>query len=350
MKKKELKNIEPFKDLFYQTCYTSLHFSVVKHFGRSLLPFLANDIYAYNFKENIFETGDIDGNYLITKHIEIKPFCEVLNYVGISRVIRTNIDNIVCDLKYSLDNNKPIFVIIDAFYHSDTKLPFNTLGLSALHSAHHDHFFIVYGYDDFEQIFRILDVQGDYCFAGHVSYKEMEIAYNSKIEKLDIFESTYFEFSANMESMNTSLDTSMEACIATLKRNIIQSKDEICLGIKHLGKFVGYYEKLIQDENLFKKTIHDINDLIFYKKLFFNITYKNAEKYRNEKLLGMDEELNDSLDSVVNNWNFIRAVLLDCKVSDRYNKRRADATLNKLKEIYECEQRYNNRLLEIAGN
>ena len=321
---KILDNIEPFNDIYYKDCFYSALFPVVKHFNKDITPFLVNDVDVYTCQQDN-KAKLITINYKSSKTVE-----QLLKNQDIICKNKIKSDNIINDITESIAQNRPIIVAIDCFY-----VPMRE---DLYQKVHWEHFWLVYGYDNTQQIFNIVE----HRHRGSLTYKKYIISYqdlvNSYVGYLSNFQMgneapTYFEFylENTINSLKINHDDEVKKIYAA---NIVNNKHDILEGLKEIKIFEEYFKKTTASGNINK----NINKII--EMLNHIINTCKAEMYKIKLLYPEKEDIVVSLNKVIDSWEFIRLKLSRCMFTSLYDNNSINATLEKLANIYEYELEY----------
>lgn len=137
-----LPNIEPFNDLYYRNCFYNSLFPVIRHFGRSILPFMLNDLIVYG------QPGSGSRPYGID-YVSVLPLDELFHLQGLHVTMRHDHELILSETVEALRAGKPVIAWVDSYYEPIRK---DTYG-----KRHVDHTLLVFGYDDQLRKFHIME-------------------------------------------------------------------------------------------------------------------------------------------------------------------------------------------------
>lgn len=181
---KILDNIEPYNDIYYKNCFYQAFFPVVNHFNKDIALFLLNDIFVYDYDK------EKDGLRFDLKALSIESESKLMEEIGIVLQAKKS-SSIISDLKTSINSERPVIIPIDAYYESFR--PGVYLG------SHTPHNLLVYGYNEYEQTFNILEqISKDSlrCGKNTISYMDTDNCYNGYLNNFlnDNKLPTYYEF------------------------------------------------------------------------------------------------------------------------------------------------------------
>ncbi|CDZ24038.1 hypothetical protein CCDG5_0919 [[Clostridium] cellulosi] len=333
---KIIENIEPFNDIFYKLCFYNSFFPVVIHFGKSILPFLINDIAVYAKYPKDGERAKLDMEYVPAIPIE-----SVLSEEGMVLQTKNFSENIIGDITAALDENKPVIVWVDCFYES--------IRTDLYKNKHWSHTVLIYGYDEAEKTFNIIE----HSFRDSLLYKKQVISfediYNMTRGYMEYFYSNekqpvLYAFSKSKSS--TAYDNSSNRYFQIYKNNILNNQNLMADRLECLKDFIFYFDRIISDKNEFfkngNKLIESFNSVI---------NAKNADKYKFEKMANKNlANVYESLNEITEMWSDIRRVTAKIFYSEIYNYDKLYSVSQKLRSIYKKEREYIKLLVSSLNN
>lgn len=361
-----LDEIIPFNKVFYKTCFHNSLFSVIRHFDKSLIPILANDIfiYEYNCDRNLSQNGMADvfdktlhellndmgiavqaQTHISSKTGDITPSEEdiyLLNqfsrYIGCIAVDNKNsTDRLLHDIKQALSHKRPVLLWVDCFYESIRKDTFN--------KEHWMHTLLVYGFDDNRETFHVIE----HSLKENLAYKKQEISYKDIKDAYEGFVAnymphaklpTYYEFFLS-DSSGSPLDINISNYKDVYRENMIRNKDRIMVGLENLMLMIDNISRIVMDEQELESKIGDVITM-----LNTIIKAKQLEHYNILALFGsaFNIFLSD-VENVIEMWNQIRQIVVKYSYSSRYNSKKMMLAVEQMNTIYEVECRYYEELI-----
>ena len=165
----ELK-MTPYNHVYYKNCFYNPLLTGIYYCGGNDLPFLANDFFSYKIN---------DQSILLLNTQNHNPINEfsLIETMGITVTpIATGNDFVSC-LKQSIDQQMPIFLPIDNFYHTSEHYAEGYL------RDHNPHYLLVVGYDEARELVLAYDMtnkQTQYeCYKEEIRYEDIAKAAQS---------------------------------------------------------------------------------------------------------------------------------------------------------------------------
>lgn len=320
-----INGIEPFNEIFYQSCFMNSFVPVVRYYKRSLIPFIINDMNSYDIEEN--------NHMLAVKCEPIRQYNEILEENGL---IVNIYDQSVSEIDYieaSINRNNPVIIWVDTFYESLRKDTFQEYHLA--------HTWLVFGYDDEKRCFNIIENNSK----DSLNYEKHEVAYDELVECTQGYRSNFSDipdritsYDAVEFSMNLSTSMYLKQYLDDVKMN----RDTYWKGIEKLQSFIECLSEVVLDEKLLsKKSYHIIESLNHV------INEKKYEKYRFELLGFKHPYLLLMMTKIIEDYNSIRSVILKYQLSRKYNKEGYTGIIVKLQTILAREKDCLNLFLTI---
>lgn len=93
----------------------------------------------------------------------------------------SNSDNLIADIKESIDKDLPVFAPLDRYYWSDKNI---NSGFYTL--LHFPHYILIFRYNDLDSTFKIIEVTKNVsgCYKYVIKYDELLECYNGRLEFL----------------------------------------------------------------------------------------------------------------------------------------------------------------------
>lgn len=328
------KIIQPFNDFYYKNCFYNSLFPIVRYYGKSILPFLSNDIIVYNKNH--------DDNMISAEYISISPLEQVYKKAGLECKSKMKSTDLVKDIKGSIAAEKQVIVWVDCFYESIRKDTYN--------KKHWPHTLLVYGVNEALGEFNIVEqVNGESLSYKKqtIQFKELVDSYNGYLQILHHENGsgpTYFEYSLdNTVCEDDSCDTGCEIYTHEFLENISKNKEKIYNGFETLKEFMSEYKEIVSNEDSLslkaEGLIGSINTIINLKKV---------EQYKIAKIFYKDIYLANLLKAIIDDWNFIRSIFVKYIYSKLYNIK-FKLSLRNIEKIYTNECLYYEYLFEKYG-
>jgi hypothetical protein len=344
-----IESIEPFNDILYKSCFYNAYFSILRHHNISVLPVLANDVIVYRYDK---EKGlNLSWEFIHNEDIE-----RLSDSVGIGIEKKVECEDPVNDVIDAIMLKKPVIVSIDSYYE-----PFRS---DTYKKKHWPHSLLIYGYDDNEQLFHIIEHKNLENLAyerqtiDYIDFANAYYGYKTNFNHLDILKmdtgrdfkdlnhgeenATYFAFYAKG---NGCQDDNKEKSryVSMFARNVLTRKEIIEDGLKCLPLFAEEFEKNTLEEQLLSQAVQ-----VLAPTLNNIINVKLVEKYRVNMLLGSEPELLGLIDRIIENWSRIRAGVVKYFYSMKYNQKSFENANEILKETVKLEEEFYNSLFSFA--
>ncbi|GEM_PF-6574759 len=331
----EIHNIEPFNDIFYKTCMYNPLLTGIYYSGGSVIPFLSNDFFTYSYNEN-------EGFKLNGENIQAIPEFELIKDMGISIDNILNSENYIEDIKAAIDNEIPVFVPIDRYYWSDSSVNSGTYNI-----RHFPHYFLVFGYNDLENTFKVIDVaeNGSGCFKYAINCNELIECYNGYCKFLrDDFK--MFKIHPNSCYSNNSDFMNISKYALTYKNNFNEKKVETLSGLQNIKKAIDFYQSSHSDTSLILKEDQRSISMPFA----FIERAKKVQMYQVYTFFGHKQQIFEPLKAIIDNLNVIKGLLLKIVITQTYSEKSINAVVNKLDQIYQLEISYYENLTSILND
>jgi hypothetical protein len=320
---KIIDNIEPFNDVWYKYCFYSALFPIINCFCGTIIPFILNDIYFYDYQ---VESGT---PLMSLKSNSIKTDMQLLNEFGISTLVKVKCENIVHDLLHSISNGSPVIISIDCFYES--------IRTDAYQKRHFDHLLLLYGYDTKYQYFNILEsnyLDSIIYEKKQMSFSDVESCYNGFLNNIhNGKDASYYEYSG----MKNYSQIDNKYYINDFKLRMFENSNFIIESLNTIDKFSEHINNLYAANSLDMINIDSLLNL-------FNdlINNKNCEKYRLIKVFGSLIELLDLLELIISSWNTIRGIIVKYQFTNTLRTKSLEVLTRKLSDIKQFESNYYN--------
>lgn len=323
MATKIIDNIEPFNDVFYKECFFNSFFPVVRHYGKSVVPFLANDLIEYHYSNQngkmVFEA----------RYIPVRPVDQVALEIGIQMNTMLYTPNVVEDLAEAILDDEPALIWVDCYYESIRKDTYQKM--------HWPHTWLVYGVDKEKGLFHIIE----HNHHEYLSYEPKTISFEDTVQCYEGY-IKYFHVGLNLPSffrfVKTPQSLEHEQTYSPSDRvfvtNMLMGKERIIKGLSHLKIFINDFRNEFEYGNCpdqLEKIIQSFNQVI-------NI--KVVEKYRLSQLFGDHFGQMEQLDHIIQLWNYARSTLAKMYFSESIHERTIEAVFQKLNQIPQHEKRF----------
>ena len=312
-------------DVFYKTCFYNPLISGIYYLGGNIYPFLANDLFTYQFKD--FS--------LYSQNIEINSLDTILKNIGIQTRKLKNNNSIDSKIIAAINAGKPVFLPIDRYYWQDKK---NKIFFQ---KKHWPHYLLVYGYNLQLKNFYILDVKDQewICYKNTIRFEELIACYNSYSEwKNDENNKGFILFNNKRNSLNNkNLDLKQNK--KSFEINFLNHKDKIINNLKAIKEIKNYIKR--NENNFFKTNLLDLN-----RPFTFLVPVKLVQIYRcklffnNQKLLSILEEL-------IEYFTLIKTTFVKIHVIQKLEKNLVKRIFQYLDEIYKKKKKYYQLLLNM---
>lgn len=310
----ELRNIEPFNDVYYMNCYKLALFTAVKYFNGSIFSFMANDYFVYTLEETQ------KGSSLIIEGREVISIVDMVNNNCINVEPRFDYcEDIVGYLKDTIMNGDIIILPVDGFYY---KHPYHDLFYL---KEHHHNAMLVYGFDSEREVFKTTETNGfqwntPKCHYKHeISFEEMIMGHEGVVKYLQSDPPRPTITRLYKDNSNKAINDNPRFYDSILLKNLKDHKDDILKGLDNILFFA---------ENINQFNIRETIS-------FDNLVASASNCYRIKHILGEECKSIPTLENIVDTWAMIRNRLLKCE----YKGIECDKNIlsSKLYQIYELE-------------
>lgn len=324
-----IDNIEPFNDIFYRSCYFNSFFPVVNHFGKSILPYLANDTAVY--KADAQNPINLDVLY-----IPFVPMKELIAREGLALEEQSFDGEILNRIKTEIRKKNPVIVWVDCFYES-----FRT---DLFQKQHWSHTILIYGFDDSKKEFLVVE----HNFRDSLTYEKRTIPYDDMFNMCKGYAENFLEIAKQppLSIFSATQSGGTADYFEDYRRAFLSKKDLVRGGINSLKEFAAAFEKIIADEKEFfangDKIIASLNAVM---------NSKEAEKYKLEHLcVGSLDKLCEVQSDLTAKWANIRRLTAKLFYSGVYAEKSVGRIIEKLKEACESETDYIDFLTDSLEN
>lgn len=335
---KRLQNIEPFNDLFYQSCFYNSFFPVVKSFNKSIVPILVNDLFFYKY-ERSEKVMKLELNIS-----PVKDFDQIIEELGMRASIINQSSNITEDLIASISEGSAAIIWVDSY--------FEKLRKDTYMKKHLAHTLLVYGYSMEKKEFDILEhdnSQSKIYKKYTISFEDIENSYNGYIENFNKNNEypTFYKFgSLNAEESEDNEEHSqIRNMELTFCLNTANNKEKLLSGINDLMLLAEDFQSLALDiESLqvcSQNLLEDLNNVCNVKK---------ADIYRIKHIFGEKHEITELASFVHDLWDSVRLNLARYIYSDNYEPDMFKKFAGTVKEVFVCEQKLMGTIFQLIEN
>ncbi|MDR0287974.1 MAG: BtrH N-terminal domain-containing protein [Clostridiales bacterium] len=326
--KKIIGNVIQFRDMYYNNCWYSAIFPIIRHFGGSITPILLEDINIYKpipvwmERENAVNQDDS------------------LRKMGIKREMPPVSKDIAGDLIKAIDAGKLPMVFIDCFYE---KLRPDAVGFQ-----HWTHILTVYGYDDEAKYFEILEhnyVDGFNYERYKMDFDQMADCYNGFVKMLDEEDpfKGYYLFS-KMEGDYDAVGYTKE-CILRYISKMEELKPQIYDGMEQLKK---NFDK-IKNDNTVTVEYNNIGDKKWFNaviNIFDGIKKAKAqERYNFLKVFNADACFCEDYDLIISRWQEL--ILFFSKLNGKFSQNHFDIMMNDIFSAIDLEKSLLDKIFDL---
>jgi hypothetical protein len=317
-----LENIQPFNDVYYISCFYNSFFPVLTYFNKSIKPFLINDIIKYDYQ---WQDADTAVKYLPLQHFE-----NVLEDDGIKAEYKLQSQNIIGDIKASIDGGNPVIIWVDCYYEA--------LRIDTYQKRHLSHTWLIFGYDDENQCCHIVE----HSRSDNLSYEKRVISYwdvvNSYHGYLNRFQKesndpSFYTFCLSDAAKSTPSDGEY---IEKYMENTASRSNEIAKELDGLEAFINEACAFLMNEASMQAKAEKIMNI-----LTSIINAKQVERYIFAQLFGEESEITKLMGEITEYWNDARKPISRYVFSKIYKNKAMEKSAECFKKIYTLEYRMN---------
>ncbi len=328
-----LERIVPFNDIFYRTCYLNALIPIVKHFNKSILHLLMNEIILYSYK-NAEEKK-------ILEYIPLKPLNNLLDEMGLKYIAKPESNDLISDIRDAITEERPVILWIDCFY--------SPIRADMYQKHHWEHCIVVYGYDDDLQLCNVIEHKN----RDNLSYEAQTMKYQdilkcckgyqehlySKI-KMPVFMGFYLEREQNSAAGEENLQDQLQG----FKENMTGYQEVLYGGIESLKDYRRDFSRITGCQELLDQNMEGM-----LTALNQAINIKQVESYRLKLLFEDHKKLLELLGQIVMKWEYIRKVIAKYMYSSVYRKETFTSAAEAIEQIYELELQFHRELFQLLG-
>jgi len=327
-----LPDIEPFNDLYYRNCFYNSLFPAVRHFERSILPFMLNDLIVYG------QPGSGSRPYGID-YVPVLPLDELFRLQGMHVTMRHDHELILSETVEALRAGKPVIAWIDSYYEPIRK---DTYG-----KRHVDHTLLVFGFDDQLRQFHIMehDRQENLSYAARtIEYEDYVRASLGFAENfMDELNrpSHYILEKAQAGSLASDIATDFKSFFA---RSQLEGRERLENSQRVLAEIARWVRDIVSEEDAFDREADSLVDWLNEV-----INAKQVERYRLAHAFGENDELTLLFWGIVGSWETVRKSAARYMYMRKYEAAAAEAIAARMIEIASSERDFQVRLFARLG-
>ncbi|MGC5775212.1 BtrH N-terminal domain-containing protein [Paenibacillus pabuli] len=321
---KIIDGIEPFNELFFDKCFYNSFFPIVRKFGSDEMRFLMNSRIIYNTEENT------DTLLISSKLEEIEAITDIIPRLRLKIENKVLATDFVNRLKEAVQQDRLAIVWIDCFY--------EPIRMDMYQQEHWPHTLLVYGYDDSESVFHIIEHRNKDSLNYEkrtIGFADLENCYKGYLTYFqDGQHFTYHEIYEVRESQEISEFNIIEQLLKIYHLDTYSGN-----GIHELEKFISSFSNAVyREEDLsaeyYYKLLEGLNQIINCKKV---------EKYRTLKL-PFHESIIPYIDEILKHWMFIRTIIAKSIYTSKFRNSVCVPMIDKLNVILEMEKKFSAAL------
>ncbi len=330
---KIIKNIEPYNEIFFKSCFYNSLFPILRSYGKDEVTVLLNDVILYKFYEN-----DTKFNLGIT-YLPVKPVEDIINEIGLRIETDERKLNLIEGIIEAIDKKGCVVIWVDCYY-----LPYRK---DTYMKIHWKHTLLIYGYDKKNKNFNIIE----HTHRDNLNYRKQIVSFDELISGYEGFIKsynelpTYYEFYLNKKQDDSVVELEDRQKLKTFLSNIEYQEDKYIDQLKLILTFAERFKLLINNgiqlQQNFEFILNGLNDII---------NAKQVEYYKITKLFDSEAEVINILQNILVKWQIIRSVIVKCIYTSQYNEKAFESVINNLEVVYELELQYCNIILKYQKN
>ncbi|WP_165861232.1 beta-ketoacyl synthase N-terminal-like domain-containing protein [Paenibacillus paeoniae] len=322
-----LPHMEPFNDLYYRNCFYNSLFPAVRHFGRSILPFLLNDLIVFSHPGSSGRPFGID-------YVSILPIEELFRQQGLHISMRNDHEHILSETMEALRAEKPVIVWVDSYYEPIRK---DTYG-----KRHVDHTLLVFGFDDELRQFHIMehDRQENLSYAARtIEYEDLvrsSMGFAKNFKDGQNRPSHYILDQLQDAEAKDNLTADFNAFFA---KSQLEGGERLENSQRIMEEMAEWIRMIVSTEEFFHREAESLVNL-----LNEIINAKQVERYRLNQIFGESDELTLAFSSVVSSWETVRKSAARYMYMRKYDTALAESIADKLTDLAGSERDFQLRL------
>ena len=289
-----IADIEPFNDFFYKSCYYNSLFPVIRHFGREIRAFPANDVIAYEYARRPYEVT------FKTGYLPIRPDEHILSGMGIILQSRIYASDVIGDIRRAISRERPVILWVDCFY--------EPIRYDTFQKIHLQHTWLVYGYNECDCTCCILEHKN----RDSLTYSKRVIGWQDLIRCYDGFNEN-FNQSGHIDSymeyycpLSGRTDITAAAAMEKTERDhfvesMFRYRAVVLEGLKQLERFA---EDIPNTDIRRPEWRENITQL--FESLNHIVNVKRVEAWRSSVFFKERGDILSLSAEIVENWEFIR--------------------------------------------
>ncbi|MDT0125300.1 BtrH N-terminal domain-containing protein [Paenibacillus sp. RRE4] len=317
-----IEGIEPYNELFFDNCFYNSFFPIIRAFHKDELPFFLNENIVYELSQNANEA--VIGCRYRQKH----SFAELVESLYLGALTKHRSEDVTADIKSAISKGRPVILWVDCYY--------EPIRLDTYLKEHWPHTLLVYGFDDNEQTFQVIE----HKHKENLSYEKQSLSYHDLQEAyrgyLQYFISeghlTFYEIhELDGQELISGEFGKIEAVKHLSDLYSSQVGDVDKRGLAQLQKFEDTVKHLQEEQyssaTYYSKVVAGLNKIINCKKV---------EKIRMAKLID-DPSILGTMEEIVNLWVQVRAVVAKTLYTNRMGSHIWPGILEKLSKLVSLE-------------
>ena len=309
----------------YVNCFYSNLFSYLLSNRKDILPFIANNVFYYNYTP---EATDMREKYGIIAKPAVNTDKLALEQgveIGRENIGASTISDFI---KNHINLAEPVSVAVDMFelsYRKDRYQKIHTL-----------HYFMIYGYDDSEGLLYILDNPTNKEYKKVTcSYEDFERGYRNAKNLSSQIETMYFRLIDDNSLRGNEQDLKQ-----VFIKNYLSLKRHIFSNLESLVLLKSDFEDICKKELFTERGTN-----LFYLIHYHIMNKKRAELFAYYKILE-DMDVVNSFGEIVRNWERVRNILNYCLNSGKMDVKKIDSAVEEIEELRVKEKMFYGRLFE----
>ena len=300
----------------YVSCFYSDLFSYLISNNKNIIPFIANNVFYYDYTPSAYDLrkryGIVAKSIKNTSELALEQGLKVTN----EKVDTSNIFNYI---KYHIDLMEPVSVAVDMF-----ELSYR---LDRYQKIHTIHYFMIYGYNDNDHYFYILDNPTNTYYKKVIcSYADLERGYKGgKVLSKDMDVVCLSIFNDKISDNNNDYKS-------VFIKNYIANEENIMENLKGLSKLKSDFKNICM-HSLY--TDRGLN--LFYLIHYQLMNMKRAELFAYYKILH-DKCVLITFKEIVDNWEKVRNILNYCLQKKELDIKKINNAVSIIGEL--CNKEY----------
>jgi hypothetical protein len=316
---KKLKNIRPFNDFMFKSCYYHQLLTAYRYYGIKDELILMNSLSLYDFNDNEFKI----------KEYEMLSNSELEKLSGLHHVQKKKSKDIITEIIKAIDRGMPIIIAVDCYYLSYREDTYK--------KRHVSHFILVYGYDREKKEFII----NEHAYLNSITYRETIISFKD-------LKAAYLSFikrladKGSISIIKIIREKKVEEIQDINYRELyINKRVEIEESYKNLIRAMEYLNNTLTNEEKLPKVIQKIID-----SLIFMRDKKRSQKFQ-LIMVNASKDIIQTVERVIDNYNFAFGALSRLTFIKKYSSGTIDKMIERNKETLNLEKEIHDYL---AGN